>query len=51
MRLGLRSAMTAVFLWVMVLFLVRHQTVVALLAAVFLALNVGLPLVAVWQRP
>jgi hypothetical protein len=51
MRLGLRSVMTAVFLWLILLFLARHQPVIALLAAAFLALNVGLLLVAVRQRP
>jgi hypothetical protein len=51
MRLGLRILMTAVFLYLILLFLVRHQSVNALLAAAFFAFQVWLLVMTVRVRP
>jgi hypothetical protein len=51
LSLGFRSFMTAVLLWLLLLSLARHQLVNALLAAAFLALQVGLLVLMVRVRP
>jgi len=51
LRLGLRVFVTAAFLGLMLFFLVRRQFVNALLAAAFLAFQVGLLVMTVRVRP
>jgi hypothetical protein len=51
LRLGLRIFVTAAFLGLMLLFLARRQFVNALLAAAFLAFQLGLLVMAVRVRP
>jgi hypothetical protein len=51
MRLGLRILMTAVFLYLILLFLIRHQPVNALLAAAFFAFQLWLLVMTVRLRP